>query len=343
MLLTETILQKEDKMTPKVSVCIPVYGVEKYIERCARSLFEQTMKEGIEFIFVNDCTLDRSIDILKQVLSEYPERKDQVTILHHEKNQGLVGARNTALKVAKGEYIIHCDSDDWVDLDMYEKMYNKAKETNADMVYCDIVMQWESGRKKEIKINEYKSIHKIFKETFHTHKFNSLWNKLVRREIVFNKDYIIPNNIIMGEDLLRVSQMLLKCEIISCCNNIFYHYRRCPESLTASYTNNQVENLLELLCVLSDMLPVNLRHVLDRTKRHILIISLAIANEETEYLWKNHVWIRAKINAFFDCNFHLGARLAIYAGCLNYSFGCWLYKQLKQYQQCIFKLKAIKQ
>ena len=104
----------------KISVCIPVYGVEKYIERCIRSLWEQTMQDGIEFIFVNDCTKDKSIEIIEQVLEEYPHRKKQTTIIHHPKNSGLVAARNTALAHAKGQYIIHCDSDDWCDLDLYE-------------------------------------------------------------------------------------------------------------------------------------------------------------------------------------------------------------------------------
>ena len=94
-------------MQKRVSVCIPVYGVEKYIERCARSLFEQTMTDGIEFIFVNDCTKDNSIEILEKVLEEYPHRKEQVKIIHHEKNRGLVAARNTGLEHATGDYIIH--------------------------------------------------------------------------------------------------------------------------------------------------------------------------------------------------------------------------------------------
>ena len=90
-------------MSVKVSVCIPVYGVEKYIERCARSLFEQTMQEGIEFIFVNDCTPDKNIEILERVLAEYPHRKEQTKIIHHENNKGLVSARNTGLTYAVGE------------------------------------------------------------------------------------------------------------------------------------------------------------------------------------------------------------------------------------------------
>ena len=112
----------------KVSVCIPIYGVEKYIERCARSLFEQTMTDDIEFIFVNDCTPDRSEQILLATLEDYPQRKKQVKILHHAENQGLTGARSTAVKAACGDYIIHCDSDDWVDPALYETMYRTAVE-----------------------------------------------------------------------------------------------------------------------------------------------------------------------------------------------------------------------
>ena len=119
---------------PEVSVCIPVYGVEKYIERCARSLFEQTMTDGIEFIFVNDCTTDKSIEILERILAEYPGRQAQTKIIHHATNKGLVAARNTGLAHATGDYIIHCDSDDWVDLNFYESLYKKAVETGADVV-----------------------------------------------------------------------------------------------------------------------------------------------------------------------------------------------------------------
>ena len=76
----------------KVSVCTPVYGVEAFIERCARSLFTQSYK-NIEYIFVNDCTPDRSMEVLQQVLSDYPERKDSVKIVNHKTNRGLVAAR----------------------------------------------------------------------------------------------------------------------------------------------------------------------------------------------------------------------------------------------------------
>ncbi|MCS2388759.1 glycosyltransferase family 2 protein [Bacteroides thetaiotaomicron] len=112
---------------PLVSVIVPIYGVEPYIEKCARSLFEQSL-ENMEFIFVNDCTPDKSVEILRQVIEDYPRRYLQIQIIEHEENRGLAMARNSGLLIAKGEYIIHCDSDDWVELDMYEEMYEKALE-----------------------------------------------------------------------------------------------------------------------------------------------------------------------------------------------------------------------
>ena len=111
---------------PKVSICIAVYNVEKYIEQCVRSLFEQTL-DDLEYIFVDDASPDASIDVLLRVLEDYPHRKNQVKLLRHETNQGVAVARKDAIAAATGEYIIHCDPDDWVDLDMYEKLYVKAK------------------------------------------------------------------------------------------------------------------------------------------------------------------------------------------------------------------------
>ena len=106
----------------RVSIIIPIFKVRNFIERCVCSLFEQTLT-AVEYIFGDDASPDDSIDILKACIERYPERKEQVQILVHEQNQGLPAARNTGLAVAKGEYVFHCDSDDFVEPDMYEKLY----------------------------------------------------------------------------------------------------------------------------------------------------------------------------------------------------------------------------
>ena len=171
----------------KISICIPVYGVEKYIEQCARSLFEQTIIEDVEFIFVNDCTKDKSIDILKNILREYPQRIKQTKIISHEHNSGLVAARNTALKHSTGDYIIHCDSDDWVDFDFYEKLYNQASKTDADVVFAPILIEFvnnEREKKKIIPVYSKTSSGYIDKNC--GKHLNSLCSKLYKKEIALS-------------------------------------------------------------------------------------------------------------------------------------------------------------
>ena len=120
-----------------ISVIIPIYGVEHFIGRCAESLMCQTLREGVEFIFVDDATPDGSIQVLQEVLDRYPERQGQVSILHHDVNQGLPAARNTGLAIAQGKYIFHCDGDDYVERDMLEVLLGAAEQQRADYVWCD--------------------------------------------------------------------------------------------------------------------------------------------------------------------------------------------------------------
>ena len=122
-------------MMPAVSVIVLVYKVEKYIERCARALFGQTM-EDIEYVFVDDCTPDASMEMLERVLDEFPQRRSRVKVLRNDVNRGRAYSRRRGVGAASGEYIIHCDSDDWPEPDMYGKLYAKAVEGGLDMVVC---------------------------------------------------------------------------------------------------------------------------------------------------------------------------------------------------------------
>ena len=114
-------------MSYKVSVLVPVYGVERYIERCARSLFEQTYP-NLEYVFVNDCTPDGSVVVLKRLMEEYPERKPFVRIINHERNRGISATRNTALDYASGEFVSFVDSDDWLESNAIELLVKRQME-----------------------------------------------------------------------------------------------------------------------------------------------------------------------------------------------------------------------
>lgn len=231
---------------PKVSILVPVYGVEKYIDRCARSLSEQTL-DDIEFIFVDDCTPDKSIEVLNRVLEEYPNRKSQVKILRHDKNQGLPIARQTGLKIASGEFIIHCDSDDWVDVTMYEKMYNKAIEEGSDVVVCDYVVTDGETIKKSVKGCGDTDVSNIIQRMLFQRDPWSLWNKLFKRSVCY-KDLIYPE-VNMGEDMALCIQMMLHCKRISYISGLYYNYFFNTNSITNKRDADRlIHNFEQLKC-----------------------------------------------------------------------------------------------
>jgi len=221
---------------PKVSVIVPVYGVEKYIERCARSLFEQTL-DDIEYLFIDDCTPDRSIEILRQVLEDYPQRKPQVTIHRMEQNSGQAAVRKWGMQNATGEYVIHCDSDDWVDRDMYRAMYEKAKEDGADVVVCDYYI---NNGKDNTYVNAFaRTDKKGFLEDMLAMRVSwALWNKLVRRGLC---DIVYPLGA-MGEDMAITTQNVYHCNRLSFIRKAFYFYVINPASITQVKDKDSVLN-----------------------------------------------------------------------------------------------------
>lgn len=164
----------------QVSILVPVYGVEDYIERCARSIFEQTYHD-LDIVFVDDCTPDKSIEILRRVLKDYPERKAQTRILKHEHNRGLSAARNTGMDAAKGDYIYFVDSDDFITTDCIETLMASMLSGDWDMVTADykdidIVRTPETPEKVELHDAEYygKDVLRSFAIGWHW----NAWNKL---------------------------------------------------------------------------------------------------------------------------------------------------------------------
>lgn len=230
-----------------VSIIIPVYKAEQWIEQCARSLFNQTLDE-IEFIFVDDCSPDSSIDILQTVLKEYPKRKEQIIIISHKKNQGVAAARTTGIKAASGDYIIHCDPDDWVEPYFCEALYNKAVLEEADIVACDYYESLNGG--SEIVItHEYPTtspqqlVHDIYKNPIPTF----CWMLLMKREL-FTKNNILPfEGINSGEDLNVVFRVMFFAKKIVHIDKPLYHYERRTNSISldSNYSklwNNYVVN-----------------------------------------------------------------------------------------------------
>lgn len=192
-------------MSINVSVIVTIYGVEKYIERCVISLFEQTMTSDIEFIFVDDCSKDQSIEKLKALIATYPSRQKQIKLLTHDKNRGLPQARLTGLIHAVGEYIWFVDSDDWIQANACELFYDTATKHNLDIAISDYnIFSDNNCVTKYVCIRKEKLLSDILIE----HTNCSVWNKFIRRSLfsTYNVKFPTAN---MGEDLVIISQLFV--------------------------------------------------------------------------------------------------------------------------------------
>ncbi len=223
----------------KISVIVPVYGVQNFIERCALSLFNQTMKE-VEYIFVNDATPDKSIELLKKIILKYPERK--ITIIEHSENRGLPTARNTGMSIAKGEYIFHCDSDDFVEPDMLEQLYNKAKTENADIVWCDWFLSFNKNE-RYMHQPEYKTSFEALQSMLSGGMKYNVWNKLVKRCLYIDNNITFPDKYGMGEDMTMI-MLFTVSHNIAYIPRAYYHYVKTNTySFCQTYSSRHLEEL----------------------------------------------------------------------------------------------------
>ncbi len=227
-------------MHPKVSVIVAIYNSEKYIEECARSLFTQTLDE-IEYIFVNDATPDNSICILKNVLKEYPNRQSYAKIINLETNGGVAHARQIGISQASGEYIIHADSDDWVDNEMYERLYVYAKETNSDIVGCNFRHEFLDIQYDYIQPYA-ENIEENISRLINGRIFPSLCTSLTRRSLIIDNKINFPCGLNMGEDLLFNLQLYLHSNTITSINWAPYHYRHTEDSSCIKRTKESIDS-----------------------------------------------------------------------------------------------------
>ena len=226
--------------TIDVSVIIPIYKAELYIERCAHSLMNQTLK-NIEFIFINDCTPDNSIIILEKILEQYPLKQENIHIIHHAKNRGTSSAKNTGLKKAIGEFIIYCDADDWVEPDMYEKLYNQAITDKADIVTCDFWNEFLST--KELRTEKYQiSTTDNIKAMLQAKLHGSNWNKLIKKQLYDEHNITFPEGINMWEDLYTSIRLFYFAKKITYIPKPFYHYnQQNSHSLLSNFSLKKME------------------------------------------------------------------------------------------------------
>lgn len=203
---------------PSVSVIIPVYNVERDIARCARSLFGQTLQD-MEFVFVDDCTPDRSMEIIHRVLSdEFPYRIPQTSFYRMPRNSGLAVVRYFGYTVATGDYVIACDSDDDVSRDIYREMYERAVMGSFDMVICDF-FQVKDG-KRSIH-HQFSELGKQVDDVLVGRVMGSLWSRMFRRSLL---EGVKPAVASMTEDVVITIQILCKSHSIGYIQEPLYFY-----------------------------------------------------------------------------------------------------------------------
>lgn len=223
---------------PKVSVIVPVYNVENYIEKCLNTLVNQTIQD-IEIIIVNDGSTDNSKNVIEKFIKKYPEK-----IVYLEKeNGGLSDARNYGLPYAKGEYIAFLDSDDYVEFDMYERMYEVAKKENSDMVECDFIWEYPNKQKQDIgKI--YNGKHEMLEKVRVV-----AWNKLIKRQILNDTQILFPKGY-RYEDVEFTYKLIPYLNKVSFLKKPCIHYVQRENSIS----NSQNERTREIFNVLDNVI-----------------------------------------------------------------------------------------
>ncbi|MBQ9194224.1 MAG: glycosyltransferase family 2 protein [Bacteroidales bacterium] len=225
---------------PKVSVIVPIYNVAPYIERCVRSLMEQSLQD-VQYIFVDDASPDGSIAILQSVFSGYPQRN--TTLLTHSVNKGLPAARNTGLDAATGDFIYHCDSDDYLEPDALELMYNAAIKDQSDFVYCDFFLDFGTHRRYMVN-PDYPSPEDTIKYGFLGGKMKyNVWNKLLSRALYEKSGQRFPEGNSMGEDMtiIRLATWATKMTHI---RKALYHWMKDNEAaFSFNYSPKHLANL----------------------------------------------------------------------------------------------------
>lgn len=246
-----------------ISIIIPVYKVEKYLEKCIQSVINQTY-ENLQIILVDD----GSPDNCGKICDEYAKKDHRIEVIH-KSNGGLSDARNKGLEIAKGEYIGFVDSDDYIESDMYEVLYNLLKQYNADVSICNFYTV--SQEKIAIKnadngIKEYNRI-EILKEILLDNNIQSYaWNKLYKKELFDEIKYPVGKKY---EDIGTTFYLLEKCNKVVVTGKPEYYYINRQDSIVNNVTETTITDYIELIMQRYDYIEENIKELSSYNKDYL--------------------------------------------------------------------------
>lgn len=256
---------------PEISIIVPVYNAELYLSRCLNSIAMQTF-EDFEVILINDGSKDKS----GEFCDEFSAKDSRFRVIH-QINRGVSGARQRGLEAVTGKYIIHADSDDWVESNWLEELYRRAEETESDIVICDF---WKDFSKKSEYVsqglNSYNH-HSVLREALIGKLFCYLWNKLIKRSVITSAsiDFVSPD-LLVYEDVLFICRILNReCKISSVPKGLYHYcYDEVVESLSKEKTRRKYEAKKQVLAELENLVNSQCYNQLFNWKLSILFDSL---------------------------------------------------------------------
>lgn len=232
-----------------LSVIVPIYNVRPYLGQCIESICNQTYRD-LEIILVDDGSCDGSSGICDQ----YQTMDDRIVVLH-KKNQGLVKARKSGLQMSRGEYIAYVDGDDWIEPEMFERLYGTMAEYNADIVMCGHYIDTGNISKEayhDVPDGYYgkkQLIEQIYPEMivgrafFDWKIYPALWDKLFKRESIMPYQMEVDDRLKMGEDAACTYPALLNADNIYILHQCLYHYRQTTASMVKNVQDYTEERL----------------------------------------------------------------------------------------------------
>lgn len=291
-----------------VTIITPVYKVADFIERCVVSLFEQTYNQ-IEYVFVDDCSPDNSVEVLQDVISRYPQRISDVKIIRHPVNKGVAAARNSGIENATGDYVYYVDADDWLEKDAIEKMAVAAETNNADIVAIGWYLSLTKNE-RNMPMPNYTDAESALRAMLSGQMRWNLWLYMIRRSIYETHGFRYIEGENVGEDMYMLIRLFSQSASIVFVKDPLYHYiRQNTNSITQMRPVDQLKRLFVNLSAAEEYLKATFGDKF-RNEIHFMKLNakfpLLITDDRKSYKeWNNYF---AESDEYISSNINQSAR-----------------------------------
>ena len=273
----------------------------------------------MEYVFVDDASTDSSMEVVQTVLDRHPDRRPQVKLIRLETNGGVSNARRVGMANVSGEYVIHADSDDWVDLHLYEQLYEKALACGADIVGCDIRHEYD-GWQQDFVQHYADTVDENISRLINGTLFPSLCTSLTKTSIIRDNHITFPEGLNMGEDLFYNLQLYLCATKIAHTGTAVYHYRHTEASSSLRPTRQAIDSSIMIGRRIEQLLRE--KQLYDRYKKDLdyrqFTLKLPLVkdfNRQCDYqTWRQlfpetnrHIWSYSRLNRLLRLQLWLAA------------------------------------